>query len=116
VYLDTIQNQALINTDAETLGRARDALYDLWSSSAIVPNRDAVLKTVHQLLLDLNKLGRSANHREVLSVGVERIKSVFIHHFMDRYNFDLSRVMRCCNHYPTPEGRLLPACVRNNLT
>jgi uncharacterized radical SAM superfamily Fe-S cluster-containing enzyme len=115
VYLDTIQNQALLNTDAETLGRARDALYELWSSSAIVPNRDGVLKTVHQLLVDLNQLGKRPSHREVLSVGVERIKSIFIHHFMDRYNFDLSRVARCCNHYPVTDGRLLPACVRNNL-
>lgn len=115
VYLDTIKNQALLNTDTETLSRAQDALYELWSSSAIVPNRDAVLKTVRQLLLDLNAVGKSPSHREVLSVGVERIKSIFIHHFMDRYTFDLSRVMRCCNHYPTAERRLIPACVRNNL-
>lgn len=116
VYLDTIKNQALLNTDVETLGRAQSALYELWSSSAIVPHRDAVLKTVRQLLLDLNALGKNATHRDVLSIGVERIKSVFIHHFMDRYNFDLSRAMRCCNHYPTRDGRLMPACIRNVLT
>lgn len=115
VYLDTIKNQALLNTDVETLSRAQDALYELWSSSAIVPNRDAVLKTVRRLLLDLNTLGKRPTHRDVLEVGVDRIKSIFIHHFMDRYNFDLSRVMRCCNHYPSVEGRLVPACVRNNL-
>lgn len=116
VYLDTIKNQALLNTDNETLGRAQDALYELWSSSAIVPNRDAVLKTVRRLLLDLNALGKAPSHRDVLSVGVEHIKSIFIHHFMDRFNFDLTRVKRCCNHYPTAPGRLLPACVRNNVT
>jgi len=34
---------------------------------------------------------------------------------MDRYTFDLSRAVKCYNHYPQPDGRLLPACVRNNL-
>jgi uncharacterized radical SAM superfamily Fe-S cluster-containing enzyme len=24
-------------------------------------------------------------------------------------------VVKCCNHYPQVDGRLLPACVRNNL-
>jgi uncharacterized radical SAM superfamily Fe-S cluster-containing enzyme len=119
VYLDTIKNQALLNTDTATLSRAQDALYELWSSSAIVPNRDSVLKTIRQLLLDLNALGKSPTHRDVLSIGVERIKSIFIHQFMDRYTFDLSRAMRCCNHYPTEDSmsrpRLVPACIRNVL-
>jgi uncharacterized radical SAM superfamily Fe-S cluster-containing enzyme len=24
-------------------------------------------------------------------------------------------VVKCCNHYPVTDGRLLPACVRNNV-
>jgi tetraether lipid synthase len=116
VYLDTIKNQALLNTDAETLERVRDSLYTLWSSDGMVPNRDAVLSTVKQLVKDMSRLGKTANHREVLDVGVKHIKSIFIHHFMDRWTFDLSRVVKCCNHYPQVDGRFLPACVRNNLS
>ncbi|HEY3355881.1 MAG TPA: radical SAM protein [Polyangia bacterium] len=115
VYLDVIKNQALLNTDVDTLARIKDALYALWSSSGMVPDRDAVLRTVKQLLVDLNGLGRGAPHRDVLALGVKRVKSIFIHHFMDRSTFDLARVVKCCNHYPQPDGRLLPACVRNNL-
>jgi hypothetical protein len=51
----------------------------------------------------------------VLQLGAAHVKSIFIHHFMDRATFDLSRVVKCCNHYPQVDGRLLPACVRNNL-
>ena len=29
-------------------------------------------------------------------------------HFMDRYNYDISRVQRCCIHYATPDGKLIP--------
>jgi hypothetical protein len=115
VYLDVIKNQALLNTDLDTLARIKDALYTLWSSSGMVPDRDAVLRTVKGLLLDLNTLGRGAPHGEVLALGVKRVKSIFIHSFMDRSTFDLARVVKCCNHYPQPDGRLIPACVRNNL-
>jgi uncharacterized radical SAM superfamily Fe-S cluster-containing enzyme len=35
-------------------------------------------------------------------------------HFMDRYNYDLSRVQRCCIHYATPDGKLIPFCTYNS--
>ncbi len=35
-------------------------------------------------------------------------------HFMDRYNYDLERVNRCCIHYATPEGKLIPFCTYNS--
>jgi hypothetical protein len=35
-------------------------------------------------------------------------------HFMDRYNYDLSRVQRCCIHYATPDGILIPFCTYNS--
>lgn len=114
-YLDVIKNQALLNTDAGTLLRVRDSLYALWSSDGIVPNQEAALRRVREVLLDLNRLGQRPGHREVLEVGTRHVKSIFIHHFMDRYTFDLSRVVKCCNHYPQRDGRLIPACVRNNL-
>ena len=49
----------------------------------------------------------------VLGVGAKHVKSIFIHQFMDRASFDVSRAAKCCNHYPQVDGRLLPACVRN---
>jgi 7,8-dihydro-6-hydroxymethylpterin dimethyltransferase len=35
-------------------------------------------------------------------------------HFMDRYNYDLCRVQRCCIHYATPDGTLIPFCTYNS--
>ncbi|MFA6225225.1 MAG: radical SAM protein [Methanoregula sp.] len=35
-------------------------------------------------------------------------------HFMDRYNYDLDRVQRCCIHYATPDGTLIPFCTYNS--
>ncbi len=36
-------------------------------------------------------------------------------HFMDLYNFDVKRVMRCNIHYSLPDGRVIPFCAYNNL-
>jgi len=115
-YLDVIKNQALLATDRETLTVARDALYSLWSASGAIPHRDSVLRSVRQLLLELDRLGPGAAHRDVLEVGLRSVKSIFIHHFMDRASFDLARAVKCCNHYPQVDGRLIPVCIRNNLS
>ena len=111
-YLDIIKNQALLNTDTDTLLKIQDSLYQLWSSDGMVPDREPVLRAVRRILLDLNELN-GEDHGEVLDLGTRNVKSIFIHHFMDRYTFDLSRAIKCCNHYPQVDGRLLPACVRN---
>jgi uncharacterized radical SAM superfamily Fe-S cluster-containing enzyme len=114
-YLDIIKNQALFGTDLDNLQRVKDALYSLWSSDGIIPDREAVLKTVKEILNDLNRIDNNASHKELLNMGTRHVKSIFIHQFMDRATFDLSRAIKCCNHYPQIDGRLLPACVRNNL-
>ncbi|BBD71630.1 radical SAM protein [Sulfodiicoccus acidiphilus] len=36
-------------------------------------------------------------------------------HFMDLYNYDVQRVMRCDIHYVTPDGRVIPFCTYNVL-
>ncbi|MBN2733436.1 MAG: radical SAM protein [Methanomicrobiaceae archaeon] len=35
-------------------------------------------------------------------------------HFMDNYNYDVERVQRCCIHYATPDGKLIPFCTYNS--
>jgi len=36
-------------------------------------------------------------------------------HFMDQYNYDVQRVMRCDIHYVMPDGRVIPFCAFNVL-
>ncbi|MEM4956426.1 MAG: radical SAM protein, partial [Metallosphaera sp.] len=36
-------------------------------------------------------------------------------HFMDLYNYDINRVMRCDIHYVVPDGRVIPFCTYNVL-
>jgi len=42
-------------------------------------------------------------------------KSLFVGmmHFQDLYNYDIERVKRCCIHYATPDGKVVPFCAFN---
>jgi len=55
--------------------------------------------------------------RDYHSLGVWHYKFLFIGmmHFMDLYNYDVERVMRCNIHYLMPDGRLIPFCTFNVL-
>uniref|UniRef100_A0A7C3UHD2 Radical SAM protein n=1 Tax=Geoglobus ahangari TaxID=113653 RepID=A0A7C3UHD2_9EURY len=52
------------------------------------------------------------------TLGQFHLRSLFIGlmHFMDLYNYDIARVMRCQIHYGTPDGRIIPFCAFNVLS
>ncbi|MBE8538649.1 tetraether lipid synthase Tes [Geoglobus acetivorans] len=52
---------------------------------------------------DYSSLGKF--HMDALFIGMM--------HFMDLYNYDISRVRRCEIHYGTPDGRIIPFCAFN---
>ena len=48
--------------------------------------------------------------------GIEKnVKLIMIQSFMDPYNFDIKRLMKCCIHEITPEGKIVPICAFNNI-
>ncbi len=49
------------------------------------------------------------------ALGVFHHKSLFIGmmHFMDKFNYDIERVKRCCIHYAMTDGRIIPFCAFN---
>jgi uncharacterized radical SAM superfamily Fe-S cluster-containing enzyme len=114
-YLDMIQNRALFGTDAGSFQRVKEAVYELWSGpAALAPDSRKALAAVRGLLESIRCCG-GFHPSKVAAVVDPSIKSVFIHHFMDRDTFDLARARKCCNVYPLPDGRLMPACVYNCL-
>ena len=46
-----------------------------------------------------------SNSSDILFIGAD--------HFMDPYNFDFDRLRRCCIHYATPDGKVVPFCSYN---
>jgi uncharacterized radical SAM superfamily Fe-S cluster-containing enzyme len=52
---------------------------------------------------DYKSLGKL--HHKALFVGMM--------HFMDKFNYDIERVKKCCIHYAQPDGRIVPFCTFN---
>ncbi|MGI0061132.1 MAG: hypothetical protein ACREBA_01620 [Nitrosotalea sp.] len=48
--------------------------------------------------------------------GIEKnIKVIMVQAFMDVFNFDVKKVMKCCVHEITPAGKIIPFCAFNNV-
>ncbi|TFG41974.1 MAG: hypothetical protein E4H43_03755 [Bacteroidia bacterium] len=89
-------------------------VYEMWSGpAASVPDAESVMKTMRKILDEMSST--RFEPRKIFTVAERHIKSIFIHSFQDENNFDLSRVRRCCQAYPQPDGKLIPACVHNVL-
>jgi hypothetical protein len=112
--LDTIANRTVFGLDAGEHERLRELIYELWSGPvAAVPEGEAVLSTLRRLLRDLSCPCSRFDPRKTFAMAERRLKSIFVHAFQDRDTFDLARARRCCNGYPQPDGKIVPACVMN---
>jgi len=111
-YLNVIQNRTTPGLDGESFEKIRDNIYELWSASGSQPESEKILATVRNLICELGKCGRNPSPQSVFTIAENNIKSIFIHSFMDPYNFDLARAMKCCNQYPVHRD-FLPCCFRN---
>lgn len=62
-----------------------------------------------------NILFNILRHGDYKSLGTLHHKSLFVGmmHFMDKFNYDIERVQKCCIHYAQPDGRIVPFCTFN---
>jgi len=112
--MDSLSNRTVFGLDEEEHQRLKDIVYELWSGPAgTAPDGQAVLDTLRNILAEMSCACFDA--RRAFTTAERRIKSIFIHAFQDADTFDLARVRRCCNAYPQPDGRLIPACAHNVL-
>ncbi|HOD85848.1 MAG TPA: radical SAM protein, partial [Methanoculleus sp.] len=85
-----------------------EGVKDIYTSTrkADYKNTGELMKLITKALVLQNFEALRDFHWNALFIGMM--------HFMDRYNYDLSRVERCCIHYATPDGRLIPFCTYNS--
>jgi 7,8-dihydro-6-hydroxymethylpterin dimethyltransferase len=114
-YLDIIQNRTFFGTDEQSFEAIRQATYELWSGPAgMTPDSEKALAAIRRMLREIS-CGGGFQPARALAAAERSIKSVFIHAFMDRHSFDLTRARKCCQVYPRLDGKLIPACVYNCL-
>jgi hypothetical protein len=87
----------------------RDVIHDVWAREDEV-ERGAEVVAALRRALDVMFPNRPVSPREAVRLGEYQAKSIFLHHYMDRHDFDLERLRKCCHHYPQIDGRIMPAC------
>ncbi len=110
-YLNVIANKTLPGLDVEGYSSIKDRIYKFWSASDSSNVNEKVLKRIKKLILEMGS--GDFNSKKALLMGIDNMKAIFIHHFMDADNFDFGRLMKCCNPYALSDGRLVPMCAQN---
>lgn len=113
-YLNMLTNRAIIEADDKAKELIQDAIYKLWSAQSVTVDTDQVLKSLKSILNEYQKNG-NFGQSEVWKLSETRVKAIFVHAFMDEYDFEISRIRKCCTHYALPDGRLMPGCAYNNV-
>ena len=114
-YLDVLTNKGTLGPGADTDALLAEAIDTLWSACAVVPDRDLILDSVRNFLMQTFNAGRAQAAAEIEHKAESRMTAIFIHAFMDAWDLDVARLKKCCTHYVMPDGRLMPGCAYNNL-
>lgn len=110
-YLRVIANRTLPGLDPESFDLIRQRLYDVWSLADAGSLGEQILQRIRQVLREVG--GEEYSRDKTFALGVETMKAIFIHDFMDLDTFDFGRLLKCCNPYPQADGRLIPMCAQN---
>jgi len=110
-YLDVIANKTLPGLDAQGLLSIRNRIYELWSAADSSSLDSEVLQRIKSILNELSSC--ACDPQKSLALGMESMKAIFIHEFMDKHTFDFARIVKCCNPYAFKDGSLIPMCVQN---
>lgn len=83
------------------------------------PGRPGTLWLPHGAAADDPRLAAAAlefmNRALAEQLGAEDVFRITITSFLDAYNFDVRRLMKCCVHHVLPSGHIVPFCAYNTL-
>jgi uncharacterized radical SAM superfamily Fe-S cluster-containing enzyme len=104
-YLDYMTNRTTPDLSREL----QPVLEALWSMSAVIGS-DALTGSLTCAACDVSVPLSLSNE-----LSPENFFMIQVHGFMDEYNFDVARLMKCCVHQLLPDGRAVPFCAYNTL-
>lgn len=112
-YLGAFRQSATLEPNRELENSLHEVINTLWSAAGEVPNSAKITAALRRALGEVFRApGNDA--KQAVRAAERQAKSIFIHHYMDPDTFDLGRVMKCCHHYPRPDGRIMPICAFNH--
>ncbi len=122
-YIELIKNKSFFGTDEESFHEIKDLIFSIWTGSdttcSCTENEiESALKSIKTIIKDIqvsNNSDDSTHPKKRFNAASRKIKSIYIHQFMDIDTFDLTRARRCCTIYPKPDGKFYPLCTYNTL-
>ena len=108
-YTTLLRSSATLASSAEIHDAMQDVIHDVFANQDEIPRGPEILRALRRTL-DVMFPPRPLDVKESVRLGEQQAKSIFIHHYMDRDDFDLERLRKCCHHYPQIDGRIMPAC------
>jgi hypothetical protein len=110
-YLDYVENTAMPNlsdafrADVDEMRETLLRLYSKGSPAGSDRQTEAFVCACDPVFAEFDRIGDIPG--EVFAVTIEG--------FMDRFNFDATRVTSCCIQEALPDGRIVPFCAFNTL-
>ncbi len=104
-----LRSSATLPASSEMHDVLHEVIHDVFARQDEIERGPEILGALRRTL-DVMFPDRALSHAESLRIGEKQAKSIFLHHYMDRHDFDLERLRKCCHHYPQLDGRIMPAC------
>ena len=104
-----LRSSATLGASPEIHSALEEVIHDVFARQDEVERGPDILKALRRSL-DAMFPDRKLTAKESVRIGEGQAKSIFLHHYMDRHDFDLERLRKCCHHYPQVDGRVMPAC------
>jgi 7,8-dihydro-6-hydroxymethylpterin dimethyltransferase len=104
-----LRSSATLAASPEIEQALQDVMYDVFARQDEIERGPEILRALRRTI-DVMFPQEPMTASEQLRAGEHQAKSIFLHHYMDRHDFDLERLRKCCHHYPQADGRIMPAC------
>jgi uncharacterized radical SAM superfamily Fe-S cluster-containing enzyme len=108
-YGTLLRSSATLPASPEIHDAMLDVIHDVFARQDEIERGPEILAALRRTL-DVMFPERPLSAKEAVRLGEQQSKSIFMHHYMDRHDFDLERLRKCCHHYPQIDGRIMPAC------
>jgi uncharacterized radical SAM superfamily Fe-S cluster-containing enzyme len=105
-----LRSSATLGASPEIETALQDVLYDVFARQDEIERGPEILAALRRTIDVMFPAEGRRSQSEALRAGEHQAKSIFLHHYMDRHDFDLERLRKCCHHYPQIDGRVMPAC------
>lgn len=106
---ELLRSSATLPASVEVHDSMLDVIHDVFANAETIDRGEEILSALRDTMKTMFPT-EQLTPREQVRIGEASSKSIFLHAYMDRHDFDLERLRKCCHHYPQEDGRVMPAC------